>query len=551
MNKRYFLKAALTAGFFIFVFFPQPSHAWTYRVPGNDVLVDPKLSDDGQYMAIITDTQKSPLPEVLLFKKNRNKPKWRFSPNKTIFDMDFSGDGRYISVVGSRVWILSRTSNVPLYEVAIGVSVFDATAITQDGEYFVAGDRFTDVYLFDKDSSQYIKKWDIDEEDGINSIAISDDARYVFLGTDESFYLIDTTQNEPLWRYELGKDTYAVRMSPDGKYLLGTIYDKVYFFKRESNKPVWTKTIKSLHSASPDISDDGQTILLGDNRNIQALNAEGKVQWHLPLEEGRKADAALSRNGKYSYVTQGLDYIYFFDNDYGSGNKPFRILTGIFPEGIGTTWQGDRVGYATNNLINEPVLPGVLADLQNTLPVFSQGDDLELRVFVTNPGVPKNHLKVKVALSLPQFNWWDAIVADDEVSDQDVAARSKTLEYIAKSLPGYKVIYNKKHALAAGSSKDLDLNLEVPSMLLPSWAETLIGLLEPLDVFGNFLDEIADPLADLVGEEATDALTGAAEDEFSVGNITYPLFGLGTVTIYDERTGKYFDRDSFYFIYTL
>ena len=62
----------------------------------------------------------------------------------------------------------------------------------------------------------------------------------------------------------------GVAISANGDYIAADMQNKLYFFNKESNKPLWTKDTESS-ALGVDMSDDGSLIALG----VANLNGKG------------------------------------------------------------------------------------------------------------------------------------------------------------------------------------------------------------------------------------------------------------------------------------
>lgn len=530
---------------------PVTVKAWTYKPASTEDLVGrPYFSADGKYMVLLSDVSKKTFKQVLFFNKDTSKPAWVFSPDKMVNNVGISGNGQYIAAVGSKIWLFKNNSNKPLWSKQIGVSVFDAVALSPNGGYIVAGDRLSKVSLFFNAQSKVNKTWSLGSEDGIASLAISNDGKSILAGTHLSVNFIKLDKSKPVWRYRTKNHVEQVRLSSNGKYAVASDRDTIYFFDTSKNTPLWTKSFKDMYAPNIAISEDGSVIMASTTKAAYAYNIQGKQLWSYDMPSGLIGELALSGSGKYAAVSQGQSYVYLFDNAFGSGNRPFRYYTDKSPRYVALDKIGDLLAYGRNNLSLVTPPPGIIAD-QKSVPVYYDGATLSLRVFATNPGAAKNNLKVKVAMSLPQINWWDGAASQKEAQNQKPTTRSKALQYAAEALPGYSVLYDEAYPLAKNSSCDTTLTLNVPSLLFPQWLSDMLTGLNNILPFDDLMGDWSSSLEKLTGKDQKDQLITDTNRQFINKNAVFPMLGLGTVQLYDKDTGVVYDTDSFYFIYGL
>lgn len=548
MTKK--LPSVLIAVGFLFVF-PSAVGAWTYTPASTeDVVDDPQLSADGKSMVVLSDVKKKTYDQVLFFETSSAKPKWTFSPTDKAFDVSISDDGKIIAVVGSRVWLLKSSSKKPVWSTKVPMSVFNTVTLSKSGGTILAGDRLSQVQMFKSSSSSVQKVWEFKADDGVFDVSVSDNGKRAIAITKKTVHFIKTDTAAEVWSYTTKEQLMMTRISADGKYAIAATTKTLYFFDTSKKTPVWSKKYKTRTDVQADISDDGTRVAVLSDKSVRGYNRSGTELWQYDMKSSNWGDIALSGNGKYVGVAQGEDYIYVLDNDYGTGDKPFRIFTNDRPRSVAFSQTGNFLAYGRHTLTAYSPAAGVLADQKST-PIYQNGDAINLRIFATNPSAKAKNLRLRIALSLPQINWWDQIASTEASQAQTPIARSKTLEYAAEALPGYNEAYNEPLTLNKHSSVDTTLNIPVDSLLMPAWLDDFIGLLGDLNPLSSLLGEWEEPYQKLIGEEEANTTLGAANEKAIEENLMYPMLGLGTVTIYDPETNAVYDTDSFYFMYIL
>jgi WD40 repeat protein len=73
-------------------------------------------------------------------------------------------------------------------------------------------------------------------------VAISSDGSYAVAGSkDNRIYFFSREENIPLWSYRTGGEVLSVAISSDGSYAVaGSDDNRIYFFGREDNAPLWS-----------------------------------------------------------------------------------------------------------------------------------------------------------------------------------------------------------------------------------------------------------------------------------------------------------------------
>jgi WD40 repeat protein len=154
--------------------------------------------------------------------------------NAAVSALAISPDGRYV-VAGYddlvvRRWDLAaatpHTDVLSHSERLVGVS---AVALTPDGRYVVAGGINGPVLRWDltNPTAAPIERFYLGEPS--NGISISQDGRYIVIGTTGTIVMWDFTAagEEPMLAQRAPLEIRAVAMSPDGRYVVGGGYDRI------------------------------------------------------------------------------------------------------------------------------------------------------------------------------------------------------------------------------------------------------------------------------------------------------------------------------------
>lgn len=558
--------ASLLLGLFLpsLVFGASEFKKWNWNGKADNYHVnDPKISANGKRISVMGGSGVTATDHLLYFKKNKNKPVWKFNPSGALFDNEISKTGKYVVACGSKVWLFNNEKNIAKtknkhkratrrlkWSADFGSEVFDTCDITPNGKYLVAGSRYDNIYLFKKNSSTPIMEWKSGAEyaDGINDIAISNDGRYVVAATDTSVLMLDRKQDAKLWEYTgVDSDVHSVDITEDGQYAIATEYEKVYLFNKDNNEAVISKEFESFHPLEANITGNGKYIYVTTNDKYYAYarsDAFDNSLWEVTLDE-RQTNLNTSTNGKYIAVSSGYDYAFIFDRDYPeTENRPFQYYTGIFVGAVGLDGQGKNLAYESTELKYRAVKPGVLADLQDDSHVYGSGSEMNLRLFMTNPGEARN-AKVKVDMKLPQLGWWEDFGGDYENEPDGII--NKAVAKVGKTIGAENTLFTKTYSLKKNKSKIKNLELEMPSLQDSGfWS----GLLDTLGI-SDLLESIFDALDNILPDVITNAMRITVDGAISGNPLSYPMIGYGEVTIYNPDTNEIFSRDSFMFIYLL
>ena len=532
--------------------------SYTYT-SGNDNyhLTQTSLSDDGSVIIGIGGTSVVASDEVVVFSVDDDNPVWNWDDNgdDRIFDVDVSGDGSTAVACGSSVWLLDIEQQELLWTYGEDdIYVWDTCDISEDGQTIVAGNRQSSIGSWDRSSSDYVRWWTLTDGGFVDVVDMTEDGKTAIVSNGYSYALIDLSSDEFVWEKEtsvsittVGLNANATRgyaIVDDGE--TGTDVSILRGINMTTGRLTWKKRFRSTNTPRVQMSSNGKRVMLTTNKKYYGLGSTGKQEWTF-VPSGQETSMQMSANGDFVVVAEGLYYVYFFDWDYPRGkHRAFQIDRPTFPGSVGVSADGSTVAYKDEDFVVQQVVPGILVDNLDTIPVYSSGSSMDVRYYVSNPG-KKANLKIRTSLSLPQVSILSDLGA--EVDGDPKGAKSKLLEYANATLPGYEVIDTRSVAMVAHDSKTITPTLTVPEMVLPDWVGDFLELIGLDDVFASLMGDYSDPMKDLMNDKINDALTSGAEDAVSAGQATYALLGLGQVELYDETTNEVYSTDSFFFMY--
>lgn len=528
------------------------------------------LSTDGSIGVAIAGTSVIATDEVIAFTPTK-QILWRFDPgNKTIFDVDISDDGSTVVACGSSVWLLNAINGELIWESEQGIHVFDTCAISRTGKKIFAASRQSTIFRWGKKSNKPKLSWTLSEDGFIDKIDITPNGKQLVGENEVSYvYIKDTNINSFTWEIvsEENIDIRDIGISQDGKnvYIIEDIIKSSdYKLKKvslENGSPIWTKDFESFHTPYGRISHDGERIILSTNKIYYGINGkDGSTQWTYE-RDGNSSDLDISSDGKFSLITEGLDYIYLFDWDYPeSKNRPTRIYEGIFPSSPAVSANSSTGIFEHEDFTFVQFPPGLLID-QLSIAVYVPGDKVSLRYFISNPG-EKTRLEARVILSLPQLTIFSDLASG--FSREPLTTKSKLINFASNSIPGARIVDEAKRTydINPNSSITEQVVFEMPDLVKPDWLDSFLSFLrvknqisdanpEELEKAGKLLDEVNDVASLFVESSTLDKIVNIAKNILSNGGLVFPLLGTGQVELYNPRTNEVFSRDNFFFVYLL
>ncbi|MFA6100251.1 MAG: hypothetical protein WC750_05305 [Patescibacteria group bacterium] len=480
---------------------------------------------------------------------------WTHTPDKTYNRIALSDDGKYIAAVGGGASMLSVSEQRVIWRWDQDGN--NAAAITPSGEWMVAGGYTGVLYLFSKNSFRPARIWPLGvSTESPKSATISDDGQTVAVVCGTGVYLFDSNVDSMKWTATPSEKVDDLKMTGDGRYLLGIAPHSIYLWARDSGKVLWQKSYgNAVIGAS--ISANGDKIAVSHSQGVSVLNTQGQEVRRFDGAFG-DSDLAMSSNGQFIYVNDGSKRLYAFDDSYShDALRPYRIIQDINAGSqktyIATTGLGHWYTYPKVNLLKvEEAQPAVLA-LNTGVPLLAKDQEMDMSAFVTNPSGSPQTLSLKVAMSLPSsVAWWSNLA--NQVSQEPVGIKSKLLNYVSGQLQASTVVHAESLIMPPSTSRRLDFSIVMPDLAKwATFADYLDGIRSNMNqamVLERIQNKLKTPLATLIGDEATSLALATAGHAINLNQIeiAYPVLGLGTVTLYDYQN-KAIDQDSFYFMY--
>lgn len=510
-------------------------------------LTDTAVSFDGQVVVAVSDISVDSPDILTVFTPDQKKPDWTYTTgdeDAPIFDVDVSSDGSTIVACGGKIWVFDVATESLIWDLEDNANVWDTCTLSTDGADIFVANRASGVVKFSRDSSTIQEEWEFANGGFVDQISLSKDGTRLLAANGYAYTLINLESNEVMWEETSDDEIVAVGLNQTGTKGFFLTDEHLDFLKTSSPSPVWSRSFDpDTNTPRADISNDGSRIVLTTNDEYLGLNTSGNtVGWRFK-RNGSNTTLGMSDNGKFSAITEGLDYTYLFDWNFKKKQRPMEIRSSVFPAGAALSGDGSTLAYTHSDFHFEQIPPGILVTNKD-IPVYAAGFPMNLEYFVSNPG-EKTNLKIKTSLSLPQFSFLDDLGGSVDGEPNNV--KMKLLEYANKTLPGYEVVDEQSFSVKAHQSKLIENSITVPDMITPDWLGDLLDLLGLDNVFDDLMGELASPLTSLVNSKLSESMTEAAESNQAEG--VFPLLGLGKIQLYDPETNEVYSQDSFLFLY--
>ena len=307
----------------------EPEWAYEYGDEEGEE-IESAISADGEYIVIGSDTNDDLDNQLILLHKESSTPLWKYNPGSSVRSVDISADGEYIVAAdeGINLHLFGKDSNIPIWTSSSLDGDINSVDISADGEYIAVG-AVDKVYLFDKDNSQPLWKFNVNGT--VKDVSISADGGYIVSGDGDNVLLLDKQRNI-CFQYETDWRINSVDISDDGKKIVAANEQILYYFDLDSdscnNTPIWSYENNDNWISSVVISADGSTIALGSeiNSNNKKLLLLFDISSNLPLwtylaekNEGTVSSVDISADGEY--IIAGISHkwnsrsIYLFSKE--------------------------------------------------------------------------------------------------------------------------------------------------------------------------------------------------------------------------------------------
>jgi len=282
--------------------------------------------DDGvtyYWQVIVNDSLNEVSSDIELFYVfQTNQTIWDYTTGGDVWSLAISDDGNY-TVAGNavnQVYLFDSLNDTFLWRYSTGQNV-QAVAISADGGYIVAGSDDNKIYLFGNDNSTPL--WTYTTGGYVKAVAISANGNLITVGShDNNVYLFDKSSNVPLWNHDIEDPIRSISISDDGGYLVvGSVDNEVFLFDKDSSTPLWSYktglTGASVWSVS--MTSNGEYLVAGSGEGKVFYFNKGSSTpiWESLVGNGTKAvkSVEITSNGEFIAAGSDNDKVYFFSKD--------------------------------------------------------------------------------------------------------------------------------------------------------------------------------------------------------------------------------------------
>ena len=193
-------------------------------------------------------------------------------------------------------------------------------------------------------------------------------------------YFFSRETNEPLWSYDIGKNQVQnAVISDDGSSIAVKTNDYIYFFSKDGDQPLWGHQCETGEEDPSggggwvDISADGGSIAGGCRGSLTLFSGDGKSVWTSKYASGVYA-VSISADGEYLAIgTSFSDELIFFSK---KSNRPlWKYHATSDVHGLSVSSDGSLVAAGSHS-------PEEIAYL------FSKESNLPLTKHKTSPDAP-------------------------------------------------------------------------------------------------------------------------------------------------------------------
>lgn len=265
----------------------------------------------------ITDTNAS----------GEKEPQWVVDIDDTVSSIDVSGNGKYsIISTSDTLYYYSMINPTELWNVTVDEEIF-TSSISGNGEYSVVGSRNNSISFFQKNDPNPM--WSYPVNGTISSLKMSGDGKRIIVSTMDRLFFIESTTNDTVWNFSGDGNITAMDISSDGQTIaVATDTNQIYLLGNESNIPLWNATIDDVVHGI-DLSANGDYLAVGSaDDNVYLFQGSNNTPLWNYTSNNDILSVAISSDG--SYVTAGsIDgTIFLFQNDtsepdwsYSAGGK--------------------------------------------------------------------------------------------------------------------------------------------------------------------------------------------------------------------------------------
>lgn len=249
---------------------------------------------------------------------------WKFECGLIGYDaFKASNNGEYIAIgttdkeTGKKGFVHLLSKNGSLIwtkEFPMRVETID---ISKDGDYIIVGTREEVIYLLNSQGEILWKKESHDAS-ALNKARFSPNGEFVIFGIESNYIVCIDINGKELWKIETGQIN-RIKISEDSKYIVvGTNLGKLFYIDNKGIV-IWQRNDYMIIN-DLDFSNDGKYIVVGakgklslSDNYIAVYNVHGNLLWKYEVFDTIFA-ISMSPNGEYLVVGTRSSGLFFFDN---------------------------------------------------------------------------------------------------------------------------------------------------------------------------------------------------------------------------------------------
>lgn len=277
-----------------------------------------------------------------------------------ILAVAISKDGNsYVASTFDRVWYFS--DNKLLWK--LNIDNFNSLSLSDDGRYLAIGTLTRLIYMdapHFKPSEVYVEKtkqlpkeivgpnfWILPVND-IDITVLSSDGKSVIIGGEKTLYYYNNLM-EKLWTFEMGDKIWGVSFAADGTTITAGSGKEVYYFNQEG-KLLWQFRTGSL-VRFPRLSSDGKRVLASSSKKLYLFSQRGQLLSEVDTGTSQTVDASEELE---TIAGGSSTQVYCFSSD---GKRLWEKEEKDFINMIRVTSNGEGVIVGVgSDILNNPAL---------------------------------------------------------------------------------------------------------------------------------------------------------------------------------------------------
>ena len=323
MAKRIVLFVSIVVGLSLNIVLsqPEPSPLWTLNLGGLGILTIACSQNNGYIVAGCDET--------VYFIDNRGNIVWEFFIGVEVASVDISSDSYYIVAAASRdngIYCFDRLGKL-LWHQNSWYNEHDSyirTVRISDNGKFVAVGTFGGVYFLD--ARDGFIRWYRKIEANVYAVSISEDGEYVAaLSESEGNIVVINRHSDLIWEEKIPGSAHETLISSNKNYIAIPSFDGNLYLYGINGELLWKyASTNGENFYSVDISKDERYVIAGSVWYIYLLEITGTLVFKFHLK-GEVGDVCISDDGRYIVCRSSDENIYVLNN---KGNLLWKFYVG-------------------------------------------------------------------------------------------------------------------------------------------------------------------------------------------------------------------------------